>query len=460
MDQELLDSWMDDLDPDFKPEVYLPSNLCREVVMVCGMRSSKTFMASLIGSYECYRYLSLANPWKFYNLPQHSPVYGMIAATSEQTALDTVFAQLKPLILGNPFFEACDAQVLKSSIHFPTHNLTIRVGASYSGALVGRTDLFVIFDELDQCPDTKGRLGGEAVYRALSKGTATMNGLTISLTSPLYEDSMSMRLLRGSADDPTMAGFRLPTWMINPNIPRTHPKIQSAFIKDKEGASRDYGAKPSGAIAPYFKARTKLVESFAHNNAFDGELLREDFKARPNALYCMAGDPSNKTDDFGIAFGCLTEDGVITIEGATALSPDLQNGLEIDPDDVYDLFMDIANRVDPEHALFDTYNYPKTRKDLRDRDIEVSQNHVLLPEFRLMKTLINTGMLKLPHEGKVLSNEDKLYCELKALELHKGRRIDHPTKGSKDRADAVCQCVFWLANQEYTDGEEMLPQLM
>ena len=118
-----------------------------------------------------------------------------------------------------------------------------------------------------------------------------------------------------------MMGLRLPTWKVNPNMPRDHPKIRSAFIKDHEAASRDFGAKPSGAILPYFKDRAKLLAAFQHRNAFAGESQRDGY-VPATGLYCIGGDPSNVNDSFGIAFAHMNKEGIIVVDGATRLSPD------------------------------------------------------------------------------------------------------------------------------------------
>lgn len=444
-ERRLLQIW-EKGDPEFGGEVtYHPGETCRELALVCGVRSSKTFMAAFFAAYESYKFLMMPDPYGHYGIIKNSPVFGIIAATSKETATDTVFAQLKPM-LQNPFFEGHGLELKKREAVFPNHNYTIRAGASTSAALVGRTTLFAILDELDFLPDTKGRLGGKAVYQAISKGTTTLNGLNISLTSPLWRDSQSANLLSLAGVVKNMVAIRQPTWLINPspNESRYSPKIIAEFQKDPDGAARDYGAKHSLAITPFFRDSTLIERCCILENGMDEEGRLMPFEFDPYATYCAAGDPAPKHDRFGIALGHRGRDGNIVIDIAYGIKPDPDAGVagEVDPHDVKTLYLSFLNKAQIEACVFDTYLYMEVRHELFNRGVDVQQHHVNLSDYQIMKDYIYTAA----SEGtKLLTmpNNPLLISELLSLERNK-KRIDHPPKGSKDVADAVCQVVSYL----------------
>ena len=72
-----------------------------ELIIVAGMRSSKTFIAGLISTYETFRLLSLPDPAKYYQLAPGSEIFVINVATSFEQALDTVFARCKALSKSN-----------------------------------------------------------------------------------------------------------------------------------------------------------------------------------------------------------------------------------------------------------------------------------------------------------------------------------------------------------------------
>ena len=440
-------------DPEFGGEVvYHPGETCRELALVCGVRSSKTFMAAFIAAYESYKFLMMPDPYSHYGIIKNSPIFGIIAATSKEIAKDTVFAQLKPM-LQNDFFDGHGVELKKTEAAFPLHNYLIRCGASTSSALVGRTTLFAILDELDFLPDTKGRLGGKAVYQAISKGTTTLNGLNVSLTSPLWIDSQSAELLRVSREVRSMIAIRQPTWMINPSpqVGRHSVKLEAEFLKDPDGAGRDYGAKHSLAISPFFRDEAIISEMMDRENGMDESGRMTNFLIDPSATYAAAGDPSAKQDSFGVALGHRGRDGQIVIDIAYGLEPDPHGGIagEIDPQDVKGLYLSILNKANIEAVLFDIYMFMEVRHELFNRGVNVLQHHVGLKEYKTLKDYIYSSV---GDQAKLLSLPDYplLKRELLSLERNKNK-IDHPPKGSKDVADAVAQVVTYLDQIEPID---------
>ncbi len=71
------------------------------------------------------------------------------------------------------------------------------------------------------------------------------------------------------------------------------------------------------------------------------------------------------------------------------------------------------------------------RQGFRTKLVSVDRD---LAAYETLKELINTGRLRMP-------DYEPLKRELRSLEIIRGRKVDHPPRGSKDVADSVAGAV-------------------
>lgn len=415
----------------------------RELALCLGMRSSKTFFGGIIGCYETYKYLMMIDPWSHYNILEHSSVFGIIAAASKDQARDTVFAQIRNFASRCQIFNMFGMEQKQYDIVFPSHHFTIRVGASNSSTIVGRTDLFIIFDELVRCPDTKGRMGGKEVYAGLVAGTKTLDGLKVSMSSPLYEDDGIMTLVRDAENIDSMLGLRMATWNFHKHL--TRDDFASDFKKDRLTAMRDFGAQPSSAIRPFFANVDIIDRNVKHSNPVDElDRLTDEWKPVSGAIYIGAADAAVTQDSMGVGLAHIDGAGDLKVDFVVAFRPP-EEGVEISSTEVNDFIMRIHTLTKPDVWRFDNWMYTELQQRLEE-DSVVKHEHVLLKQYLILKALLNEDRIDLPKHKLLIS-------ELKGLELLKNKRVDHRRGFSKDLSDVVCQLAVEYDTIDEPDHE-------
>ena len=133
--------------------------------------------------------------------------------------------------------------------------------------LRGRTRWLSIIDEIGWFPiEVEGKEGdreradANGTYDALDRSLLTLReevtyltsqghnrflqAYAINISSPSSQADKITRLVEENKDSDSNLALRLPTWEINPLLPRTSKRIVNAYRKNPVEAERDYGANP------------------------------------------------------------------------------------------------------------------------------------------------------------------------------------------------------------------------
>ncbi len=141
--------------------------------------------------------------------------------------------------------------------------------------LRGRTRWLTAIDELGWFPiadnvkrgggpsdmeDDRERASADGVYDALDRSLLTireemswlyqkghnrfLQAYAMNVSSPSSQADKITRLVEENKNSVENLALRLPTWEINPYLPRTSKRIVNAYRKDPVAAERDYGANP------------------------------------------------------------------------------------------------------------------------------------------------------------------------------------------------------------------------
>lgn len=410
-----------------------------ELVVVAGRRSGKTKLAAVISLYEAFKLILLGNPSSYYGFSPNQTIFILNTAVSKEQARDTVFSADTELLHNSQWFQSLvDRGLCKehyNEIIFPEPHVVIRSEHANSASLVGRTAKLCVFDELARFKDTKGNASGWNVYYSMSRSVRSFgkDGLIVSISSPVTVDDPIMMLYEMSQYSDSMLGFKLPTWIMNPNI--TREDLEDDFMKDPDMAQRDFGAEPSLVIENYYKEPHRIehcVNSQALNPVLPDGALAEWFRqTNSSQRYFLAGDPAVKNDAFGL---CLLhfEDHRCIVDLLHQFKPHKRGtAREIDARDVASMVIELSNRF-PGIISFttDIWNYPETLQTISRAGVRVVQNHVEKKEHDRLKEAIYSGMIS-------FYNHPVLIKELKELELIRGTKVDHRKGGSSDIADAL-----------------------
>jgi len=429
-------------------EFYNPERSYQDLVLVAGMRSGKTTVASIIACYEAFKLISCGAPCKKYGLPKGTEIFIVNVSTSERQARDTVFAHIKARIDYSPWFkqQRYTEHFNEFVFHVQDGKVIIRSEHSNSASLAGKSIITVIFDELARFKDTGGNSSGEMVWDTLSRSVKTFgkDGKRISISSPIYVDDYQMQLFRWGQQTETVYARRLATWEMNPTI--TFESLASEFEKNPETAWRDYGAIPNAAIETYFKEPEKIDAVVDTGRSVVVENGLPQISIDNSHVFTLAGDPALKNDAFGFAL-VHREGEKMFVDLAYRFSPSTERR-EVDAQQIKRFVVSIAQQCRLNLFVTDTWQFPETIQAIEDQGVRVVQNHVGKQEYDYLKELIYGGPDKIS-----LPNYPVLIQELKSLEITKGKKINHPRGGSKDVADAVANAC-WLEKQEAGSFEE------
>jgi len=401
----------------------------RELVLVAGMRSGKSFLATVFALYEAFLLLTTPSPQKKYGLHPSSLIHILLVAKSEDQARDVLLSRALGIIQDSWFFDLFPRKVRKDTIEFPSKRIMIWVGPSTSNTLVGRTAKAVILDELARFPQTESGGGAWMIYHSLKAATVTFgnDGHRIIISSPLRSDDILMQLYNDPPPD-TLA-LRYATWEFNPHI--KFEDLQTELQRDPVAFWRDFGAQPSESLYPYF-ARLDEV-SFGDHNAWLPVSSGIPYSP-PEGTYVIAGDPALRWDAFGIAVARMDGERVI-YDLVGAIVP--EKGKEISPSQVRELFDRLIDIYQPAVVVFDTHMYPELEEHIRTRGVPVKTRIVKKRHYDMFKEALYSGKVELPAFPRLIK-------EMKGVQVVNERRVDHPRGGSKDVIDAVVNAYVAL----------------
>jgi hypothetical protein len=444
------------------------------LVLVCGMRSGKGVVGSVCAWYGAYELLSLADPQAYYGLAPNQEIQILNMATAERQAKNNVFKHiLDRLNTGGVWFQTIrdQATVTGLEIRLPK-NIVIRCGHSKATTQVGGTSYMVILDELARFKDTEGHDNADDVWDKMRATTATFkdSARMLVLTSPEWEGDKSMRLLNDAlefdADDqpthPNMLGLQLATWEANLNF------TQGGLWKTQNASDnprafwRDFGARPPHSAEGYYPDperwdRQPDTERPGHPYDDSGRLA-EWFRPCCPAKRFVHVDLGAKRDACGIAMahkpvpGCpyfATKEGepnprakriVVDVVLQIKPPPAREEKGEISFERVRQLIRDWQDRgfkIKAGLVSYDGWQSYDSKQILKREGFKVR-------EFSLDRDTIGHDTLQELINGDHLSfyPYPVLQKEGKALDLIRGKKVDHPKGGSKDVIDAVAGAVY------------------
>ena len=233
---------------------WVPGRQYTSLVVEAGRRGSKSAMASIITLYEKYNLLLLPNPGLHYGLLPSEPIALFLFSQSQEQANETLFGKLRGWCAYSHYFSTLEKskvlEVLREEIRSPSKNIGIYSKHTNSPALVGYSLKMILLDEVARFTTTEeGKNVGDELWDNVGAGVSTfgLEGRKVAISSAWCTGDNIQKLWQLSKGDPTMLGFRLRTWDLNPNMTRSNPIIASAYAKDATKARLEYeGIRASG----------------------------------------------------------------------------------------------------------------------------------------------------------------------------------------------------------------------
>lgn len=433
----------------------------RELVLVVGMKGGKSALAGVLECIEEYSLYKHDDFREHFGLPKGKQVVILSVAANEDQAKKTIFAEVDALIKNSPYYQRRQAPSSNATaFNFEDQNVILQSGHSNSNALVGPLTKAVLLDELDRFANKEGgKSSGMHMYNSISRSVAPfkMSGKIISISSPMSTAGPIIKLFNMSKNEPTMLGFWLATWELNPNLPLEGEVMQADLRKCPEDFWRDFGAQPAHSLEKYYRDRAKIDAVFKRgkerglkNPIRENGTFEDWFKGNPLFNYHLHMDPSVKNDHFGIAMS--HRDGPHVIVDLVHCFKAL-NG-EIDYSMVSE-FLDVLVERFPTltTSTYDVYLAVQLYQSIRKKGVNTEFLRIDKAEHDKLKieTIYNDRL--------ICYDSPEFRRELRDLDLISGRKVDHPSeneeggRGSKDMADSVAgSVVACIAEGDFTES--------
>lgn len=424
----------------------------KESVLACGMRGGKTAIVSMAMAFEFFCTFTLDSPSDYYHLLGKQPIFHTVVATTTDTAEDGIFYNVSNMIENSEWLQTWgDLDVRSDIIRCNKKDAHMRLMGSWATSAVGRSNRAIALDELDMFEDTAGKRGADQMYSRLRKSTDTfgLDGHVFALSSPKTETGMILTLYERYHDKKdNVLSLKLPTWKMNPGPTLTEEYLRNEYRNNMAEFYRDYACEPGLAGSNQFPSGV-ILDPKAPNYLINIPSDADRWKFA-DISSVLSIDPAATKDMFGIATAYQTDDGRTIVSGVNGMQKDYGQAY-LRESAVISFIDKIVPRLNVNHMLFDTWMYPGVLEHVEDRlGISIEKHVVNSDTYDTWLGLQGDERVTVPYDERLETEANKLIV----VPLKTGRRTDHPPKGSKDLADAVCNAI-WHFNR--TDEVETKP---
>jgi hypothetical protein len=464
---------------------------CNEVIAQLGKGSGKDYSSTIAVSYIVYLLLCLKDPATYYGKPPGDTIDIINIAVNAQQANNVFFKGLKTRIERSPWFIGrYDPKA--SEIRFDK-NVNVYSGHSEREAFEGYNVIVVVLDEISgfATDNTTGHDQAKTasaiydMYRASVDSRFPDFGKVILLSFPrfkndpiqkFYESVISEKetLIRSkvlkmvedlpdgtdgneitveweedhivSYKIPKVFALKRPTWEINPT--KSIEDFKVPFYKNMQDALGRFACMPPEMIDAFFKSREKIEKAFnrAHQ-AVDGFGRLEDwFIPDPDKEYFMHVDLAQKHDHCAVSMSHVSKwvnvkvtdnysqpAPIVEVDAVRYWTPTPDKS--VDFTEVKDYILSLRTRgFNIRVCTFDRWNSHDMMQQLKQYGINTEILSVAKKHYDDMAMVVLEERLNGPHIPLLID-------ELLQLKIMRDK-VDHPRKGSKDLADAVCGSVY------------------
>lgn len=464
---------------------------CNEVILQLGKGSGKDYSSTIACAYIVYLLLCLKDPATYYGKPPGDSIDILNIAINSEQAKNVFFKGFTTRIERSPWFQG-KYNSKASSIEFDK-SITVHSGHSQRESWEGYNVLVVVLDEISgfELESTSGHEQAKtasAIYKMYRGSVASRFpdfGKLILLSFPRFKNdyiqqrynevvaqkevivrSHTFKVDPDLPDDieenkftieweedhiqayivPKIFALKRPTWEVNPT--RKIEDFTVDFYTDPIDALSRFACMPPDAVDAFFRSREKVEQAFNNPNlavSTEGRFAQW-FKPDDEKQYFVHVDLAQKHDHCAVAMahvdgwvsmkiaGTMTDAAPrVIVDAIRYWTPTASN--TVDFTDVKDYIISLKERgFNLRMVTFDRWNSHDLMQQLKAYGINTELLSVAKKHYEDMSLLVTEERLNGP-AIKLLVEE--------LLQLRIVRdKVDHPRKGSKDLADAVCGAVY------------------
>jgi hypothetical protein len=464
---------------------------CNEVIAQLGKGSGKDYTATISVAYQVYLLLCLKDPATYYGKPPGDTIDILNIAINAQQANNVFFKGFKTRIELSPWF-AGKYEPKASEIKFDK-NVNVFSGHSQREAWEGYNVITVILDEISgfAMENTTGHDQAKTadaiydMYRASVMSRFPDYGKVILLSFPRFkndpiqkfyesvigEKETIVRSKRLKMDDdlpdgtegneidveweedhiisylyPKTYALKRPTWEVNPTKKIEDFKVD--FYKNSMDALGRFACMPPEMVDAFFKSREKVEKAF-NNTALAVDnfgRLEEWFKPKEDTRYFIHVDLAQKHDHCAVALAHVERwvnvkvtneysqpAPIVSVDAVRYWTPTPDKS--VDFTEVKDYILALKTRgFNISVCTFDRWNSHDMMQQLKQYGINTEILSVAKKHYDDMAMVVLEERLNGPYIPLLID-------ELLQLKIMRDK-VDHPRKGSKDLADAVCGSIF------------------
>ena len=464
---------------------------CNEVIAQLGKGSGKDYSSTISTAYIVYLLLCLKDPATYYGKPPGDSIDILNIAINAQQANNVFFKGFKTRIERSPWF-AGKYEAKASEMKFDKA-VTVHSGHSEREAWEGYNVIIVILDEISgfAIESTTGHDQAKTadaiydMYRASVMSRFPDFGKVILLSFPRFKNDPIQKfyesvigeketILRSKTlkmdDDlpdgtegnevtveweednivsylyPKTYALKRPTWEVNPTKKIEDFKVD--FYKNMPDALGRFACMPSDAIDAFFKSREKVETAFSNSGIAVDQFGRLEpwFKPQDGVNYFIHVDLAQKHDHCAVSLAHVKDwvnvkvtneysqpAPVVEVDAVMYWTPTAEKSVDFTEVKDYILSLKSAG-FNIKLCTFDRWNSHDMMQQLKQYGINTEILSVAKKHYDDMAMVVLEERIKGPHIKLLID-------ELLQLRIMRDK-VDHPRKGSKDLADAVCGSIY------------------
>jgi hypothetical protein len=273
-------------------------------------------------------------------------------------------------------------------------------------------------------------------------------GKVILLSFPRYKGDFIEQRFYGAKEkkEPKTWFIKAATWEVNPTIKRE--QLESEYIRNPIEAAARFECNPPNMEDAYFRDPDLVRKAFTYGEDPINEdgTFKKWFNNTDQHVRFIHVDLALKRDRAALSLvhspGLREVKTLNGIEKLPVINVDLvyswEAGIneEINFSSIRQMIIDLCRKFDVAKVTFDRWQSIEMIQSLRSLTINADFHSVKKTDYDTLTSAIYDGRLR-GYWNELLVEE-----ELLKLRLFSNNKIDHPSSGSKDLADAIAGAVF------------------